>query len=476
MSTPRVDPSYDELLRENEKLRKIARVLTERVERSTDAQGDAFSLFRAAITLEGTVRKRTSELLAVNEQLRREIEERLHAENALRLATAAAEEANLGKTKFLAAVSHDLLQPLNAARLFISTLRATASNPDRALIAKHAEEALATANDVLITLLDISKLDAGVMIPEIESFPIEPLLSRIGHEYALQAEVRGLRFRIASSALSIRTDPRLLERLLRNLISNAVKYTVRGGVVVGCRRRGMTVRIEVWDSGSGIPQDKVDDAFEEFQRLGAPAVEGVGLGLSIVRRIAKLLEHRITVRTRVGKGSVFAVDVPIAQNEPATCSAAGGESRLYRDVIKGKTIVVLDDQETQLQALTGLLHSWGCATITARSVEELSRALAECDKPDFMIADFHLDHGRTGVEAIECVRRLYGTSAPSTAILTADRSAHVRREILDAAAYVLYKPLQIARLRSLLNHKFAAVSEIDDRSDGGDLDRFTTFA
>ena len=448
--------SDDALLRENEKLRKINRVLMDRVERSTDAQGNAFSLFQAAITLEKMVQQRTGELQVVNRQLRDEISERAEIELALGEAKVAAERANMSKTKFLAAASHDLLQPLNVARLFIDALAERTIDPQSAGMIERIDSSLETAESLLSSLLDMSKLDAGAMSTDREHFALDPLLDRLRNEYSLAAEERNLRFRVVPSDAVVYTDRLLLERILRNFISNAMRYTGRGGLLLGCRRRDPVLRIELWDTGIGIAADRLEEIFEEFKQLDSPVAgkPGLGLGLAIVERIARLLELKIGVRSRSGRGSVFSVDVPLGDN-PASGAGNGANLQLMPNPLRGKTVLVVDDDDATLEGMSVVLQSWGCLTVRARSVEH---AIVAC-KPletglDFVIADYHLDGSTTGLDAIGSVAHLLNRPVAAV-VVTADHTDETKSHVTGHGYWYLNKPIRIDRLRSLMSHVLA---------------------
>jgi signal transduction histidine kinase len=449
--------AHGQLLRENQKLRKINRVLMERVERSTDAQGNAFSLFQAAITLENTIRQRTAELHALNQQLRHEIAERTEVERALELARMAAEHANVGKTKFLAAASHDLLQPLNIARLFVDALAELLEDAESRHIVGRIDAALEGAEGLLTTLLEMSKLDAGALIADISQFPIQLLLRRIADDYAVSAEERNLRFHVVVSDAVVRSDVRLLDRLLRNFVSNAVRYTVRGGVLLGCRRRGGLLRIEVWDTGCGIPQDRLGEVFEEFRRLDDAAHDshGMGLGLAIVERIARLLKLEIRVKSREGRGSVFGVDVPLA--DPAACRRAPAviEPPHAAKAFAGKRVLVVDDDSDALEGMSLMLRTWGCRTVAAQSLADAVESAHDLQGLDLIVADYHLgEHGGTGLDAIERVRERLG-SAVRAVVVTADRTDEVKSRVAQVGHRYLNKPVRADRLRSLMSHLLA---------------------
>jgi signal transduction histidine kinase len=431
-----------DLARENEKLRKINRVLIERVERSTDAQGNAFTLFQAAITLEKMVQNRTVELKALNAQLRE--------------AKIEAERANLSKTKFFAAASHDLQQPLNIARLYLNALGERERDPDALRMVERIAGALDGADNLLATLLEMARFDASATVPDTSDFAIDTLLRAIANDYALQAEERHLRLRVVPCDAIVRTDPRLLDRILRNFVSNALRYTIDGGVLIGCRSRSGRLRIEVWDTGYGIPENRQAEIFEEFRQLDVPEREtrgmGLGLGLAIVERIAKLLDLHVGLRSRVGRGSVFTIDVPLGERERVVVPVrAAAPKRRASGPLFGKTVLLVDDDADALDGMAVLLRTWGCRTIEARSVtsavEQSQSALAA---PDLIVADFHLGHEHTGLDAIDRVRAIVDRQVAAV-VLTADRSAAIKARVEAGGHWFLEKPVRIERLRSLMS-------------------------
>jgi signal transduction histidine kinase/ActR/RegA family two-component response regulator len=381
-------------------------------------------------TLERRVRERTEELVRLNEELRR--------------AKAAAEEANLGKTRFLAAASHDILQPLNAARLYATSLAEGGGD-----LARNLGSSLEAVEEILGALLDISRLDAGALKPEFMSFRLDELLRQIGVDFAPAARAKGLDLRIVPSSLTVRSDRRLLRRLLQNFVSNAVKYTGTGRVLIGCRRRGTRVRIEVHDTGPGIPKSKHKLVFREFQRLeeGARAARGLGLGLSIVERLGRVLGHRIDLESTPGRGSVFAVEVPRAASLPSTRKPAAPARRSAR--LDGLTALCIDNEAQILQGMEALLKRWGCAVLTAPDRQQALRALHEPGAaPDVLLVDYHLDDGN-GLEAVAEIRAALGRDVPAV-LITADFSDALREAARRDGVAVLNKPVKPAALRALL--------------------------
>ncbi|SDR52592.1 Na+/proline symporter [Rhizobiales bacterium GAS113] len=391
-------------------------------------------------TLEGRVKERTSEL------------ERLNAE--LIRAKAFAEEANASKTRFLAAASHDILQPLNAARLYASAFAERPRAAGAAELASHVDGSLEVVEGIISELLDIARFDAGAMRPEIVAVRLDDLLRQLEREYGPLAEGKGLRLIRSPSSLVVSTDRLLLRRLLQNLVSNAIKYTRSGGVLVGARRRGAQVRIEVWDTGVGIPQGQQSAIFEEFRRLpeGASQAQGVGLGLSIVRRIADLLTAPLTIRSLPQRGSVFSISLPATSEPPQSLpqrrfAVRGGGG------YAGLRILVIDNEPAILSGMRTLLEGWGCVCLTAAHAREALALIADGEPPHFVIADYHLDEA-DGIAAIETLRGRFGQALPAI-LITADRDMGLKRRAADADIDLLHKPLKPASLRALLTRKAA---------------------
>ena len=397
------------------------------------------ALEAANVLLEHRVDERTAELKRLNAELAR--------------AKTIAEEANLSKTRFLAAASHDILQPLNAARLYASSLAESAgqSGNERADLAHNVDVSLEAVEEIIGALLDISRLDAGAMKPEVSDVPVADLMRMLEIEFAPLAQGKGLALRFVPSMLAIRTDRRLMRRLLQNLVSNALKYTVSGKVLVGCRRSGACLRIEVWDTGIGIPADQQRAVFREFQRLdqGARVARGVGLGLSIVERLGRLLGHDIRVRSRPGHGSVFSVSAPVG-SAPAQSreASASGPLPATDAPLAGLKVLVIDNEPRVLDGMRTLLERWGCATATASGLGDAREALRAFGPPDVVIADYHLDEG-DGIAAIRALRGDLGRPIPAI-LATADRSPEVRDLAAGEEIAILNKPVKPAPLRAQL--------------------------
>jgi signal transduction histidine kinase/CheY-like chemotaxis protein len=375
---------------------------------------------------------------------RRDFLLRRAAENAVKQL----ETANLAKSRFLAAASHDLRQPLHALGLFVAQLRGRVKAGERARIVERIDASVAAMNELFNELLDIAKLDAGVLAPNRTEFPIAHLLERIETNFAGPARDKALRLRVRSSAAWICSDPILLERILLNLVSNAVRYTSRGGVLVGCRRRDGMLRIEVFDTGPGIPADQQLEVFGEFYQLAGFERDrrgGLGLGLAIVDRLCRLLDHPIELTSMVGRGSRFAVSVPAAAARPRIVAPVPS---IVPDVLSGKLIVVVDDDVLVLEGMGGLLRAWGCNVVAASSEGAAAVGLAR-RRPDLIICDYRLANGVTGFDVIARLRRSCGAAVPAF-LVSGDTAPERLREAGVSGFHLLHKPVQPAALRAML--------------------------
>ncbi|MCW5688362.1 MAG: hybrid sensor histidine kinase/response regulator [Pseudolabrys sp.] len=394
----------------------------------------AEALERANETLERRVRERTEELEALNAEL-------AHAKGE-------ADAANISKTKFLAAASHDILQPLNAARLYVTSLIERGAHDDRKL-ADNIDASLEAVEEIFSALLDMSRLDTGSMRPEYSSFRIDDVMRQIELEFAPLAAARGIELKYVPCSLVVRSDRRLLRRMVQNLVSNAIKYTPAGKVLIGCRRRGHELRIDVYDTGVGIPASKRRDIFIEFHRLdqGAKIARGLGLGLSIVERIGRILALAVDVDGTRGGGSHFAVTVPRSSAKPVELPARD-QNRADPGQLAGTTAICIDNEPAVLDGMEILLRGWGCDVLKAPDLEQaLTAVAASATPPNGLLVDYHLDHGN-GIDAIIALRRQCG---PLPAILiTADRSPAVRERARAEDIQLLNKPLKPAALRALL--------------------------
>lgn len=408
------------------------------------------SMTEVAETLERAVKARTAELIELNRQLADARDE--------------AEEANQSKTRFLAAASHDLLQPLNAARLFVSALhekRLAAST--RGLVGQ-AAIALDSVEDMLESLFEISRLDAGAIQPDVRPIALDRILSALRVEFAPRARSRGLAFAVPDTGLFVASDVQMLRRVLQNLVSNAIRYTAHGSVTVTATAEGDQVVVAVTDTGPGIAAHEQRVVFEEFRRLDATrSIPGHGLGLAIVRRSCAKLGHGVTLESALGKGSTFAITLPMAA--PGAQVPGSPAKRRTRPGQGSGAILVIDNDETILAGMRALLENWGHAAITAVSPDQPEVRAATASGLSLILADYHLADDLTGDEAVARVRALHGGDLPA-AVITADRSEDVRARLGAAGLPVLTKPIKPAQLRALLR-QIAVPGAVPDPSDQG---------
>jgi two-component system CheB/CheR fusion protein len=391
-------------------------------------------------------------LLAIDD-----ITERKHAAEALLAAKRQAEQANLGKSRFLAAASHDLRQPLQTLSLLQGILAKKVTDPDASKLIARLEETLGAMSGMLDTLLDINQLEAGIVRPETTTFPVKDLLERLKTEFAYHAAARSLGWRVVPCGLFVHSDPRLLEQMIRNLLSNAVKYTERGRILLGCRRRGDKLRIEVWDTGPGIPEGQLKAIFEEFHQLDISARErsgGLGLGLAIVQRLADLLGHAVDVRSRPGKGSVFAVEVPLGHEDAVSPPRQDRPAKEEEVRLRG-TILVVEDDPGVREMLEVLLVDEGYAAVAAADGRRALEAVAPgAPRPDLVVADYNLPDGMNGLQVVARLRETVHHEIP-VIVLTGDISTDTLREIARHGCAQLNKPVKLKALASLIRHLLA---------------------
>ena len=396
-----------------------------------------------------TERKLAQERL---QQLNDELEQRVNARtDELLEARDAAEAANRSKDKYLAAASHDLLQPLNAARLLISTLRERKLPDIEQVLVERTHQALEGAEDLLTDLLDISRLDQAAVKPDIALYRLDELLGPLVSEFQSVAEADGLHLRVHMGDYAIRTDLRLMTRILRNFLSNACRYTDQGSILLAARRRGEMLRLEVWDTGRGIDPDRLDSIFLEFNQLDvgrAADRKGVGLGLAIVERIAKILEYRVQVHSLPGRGSRFSIEVPMSREVPLPISLAAPQPGTGNP-LPGRRLLVLDNEVSILDSMRALLGQWGCEVVTATDQASALSALAG-RAPELILADYHLDHGVVGCEVVRHLREHFAQPIPAV-IITADRTDQCRRSLRRLDAPLLNKPVKPGKLRAVLS-------------------------
>ena len=437
----------DELERRLAKLQKINTALMQRVERSMDQQANAYSLFQTAITLESQVRLRTEELTHALARLERTNDELLAARDA-------SERANRFKTRFFTAVGHDLLQPLHAARLSAGALAEVNSAGPQRVVAERIEHALATIEELLKSILDISKLEAGVTTPALRAISLDDLFASLSLDIEPQARARGISLTTRGSGLAVVSDPLMLRRILQNLLANAVQYTEKGGILLSARRRSGAVRIEVWDTGHGIGEADRETIFEEFQRgsaTGRPAIGGFGLGLSIVQRMAESLGHPLELCSRPGRGTRFSVTAPLAAGGVVNTAPALPPRSIPAIGLDGARIAVIDNDPSVLEAMRTLLERWQCTVMPARGVADMALGQAASFRPDIILADYHLDAGANGLDAVRALRSQHGSAIPAI-VITADRASEVADAAHEMACELLLKPVKPAELRALMVH------------------------
>ncbi|HZZ70279.1 MAG TPA: hybrid sensor histidine kinase/response regulator [Phenylobacterium sp.] len=381
----------------------------------------------------------------------------LQLENAaladdLRAQKAMVEQASLAKSRFLASASHDLRQPVHALGMFVGALRSHRLPLRSVALIDHVDASIGALDSLFTSLLDISKLDAGVVEGQVGPTPVQPLLHRICRDLEGEAEGKGVRLSLVATTLAVRSDPILLERILRNLVGNAVRYTQAGGVLVGARRRGAGgVSLEVWDSGPGIADDQREAIFEEFYQLSNPdrdRAKGLGLGLAIVRRLTDILGHRLSLDSRPGRGSVFRLAMPRAAAAEAVAQAEEVSTALAAADPRAGVIVAIDDEAAIRTAMAELLRSWGHRVIAVGGGEEaFARLAAEGVIPDMIVCDYRLPGGEDGVAVIRRLQAAYGSDLPAI-LVTGDTAADRIREAQASGYPLLHKPLSHARLRA----------------------------
>ncbi len=445
------------------KLRKINRALMERVELSMDQQGNAYSLFQTAISLEEQVRRRTGELSSTLADLERSNLQLINAKEA-------AEQANFSKTRFLAAASHDVLQPLNAALLLMSTLSTVQSTAEGTRLCRQVEHSLETMDTLLRNLLYMSRLDAGDVRPHWQTVSLDMLFDSIASDFQPIAQVRNLELRVRRTGLHVWSDPTMLRRTIQNIVANALRYTRQGGALLTAGRRGEKVHIRIADTGIGIEPERFKDIFVEFQRCGQGPDDldgssaGLGLGLAIVERMVNTLDINLTLNSRIGYGSCFSLTLPFEQavdDAPAKASATRGTDKINGVKLAGTRILVIENDLAALQAMEALLKQWGCELRLASSTRETLGALNSENAwvPDLIIADQHLNNNERGTSVIRIVRQLIGRRIPAV-VVTADPSERLWKMADQGRIEVMQKPVKPAQLRALLTHLRARSCEL----------------
>jgi signal transduction histidine kinase/CheY-like chemotaxis protein len=394
----------------------------------------------------------------LNTQLERRVAEKAQELQAQLTATERAredaEKANLAKSRFLAAASHDLRQPLHALGLFAAALNDREEDPERRKLVAHINQSIGALDSLFNGVLDVSKLDAGAVSPNVRNVPLQRVFDRIAAEFAAEAESQMLRLRLRPSGLVVRSDPVLLDRILRNLVQNAIRYTRHGGVLVGARQRGAHAQVEVWDTGIGIPAQEQSRIFEEFYQVGNPERDrgkGLGLGLAIVERLSTLLGHPLAVQSRPTRGSVFRLTLEIG-NAAAGIDAGEPESEATGDTeaVSDRCVAIIDDEPSVRSGMAALLGSWRCETvIAADEAEAVSALLAAGKTPAALVVDYRLRDNVNGIAVIRSLRARFGRDIPAV-IISGESSTEELAHIKASGLPMLHKPVRPAKLRSVI--------------------------
>lgn len=410
----------------------------------TERRKNSLALQKAHDLLEIRVKERTF-------QLQTEIEGHRQAQVSLEKAIEEADQANMSKTKFLAAVSHDLLQPLNAAQLFNSSLSEQVQGTNLAPIVSSVDTSLNDLENLICTLVDISKLDAGVVKADKSPFKLADLLNNLANEYQQQTHHYYVSLHYVATDIVVYSDSVLLARVLRNFLSNAFRYTENGKVLLGCRRHSDYVSIEVWDNGVGIAKEKIKEIFQEFKRLKSSQTafrNGLGLGLAIVDKISKVLEHPIKVNSVQGKGSMFSIQVPLGKVDLLPTLNKQNNQALQNTILAQRTVWVIDNDANICDGMTRLLSGWDCIIITAVSLEHLKQQVdIYNDHADILIVDYHLDDGETGLSAAKVINEGRKITLP-TLMITANYSKSLKNEIENTNILLLNKPIKPMKLKT----------------------------
>ncbi|MDX2126701.1 MAG: PAS domain-containing hybrid sensor histidine kinase/response regulator [Aeromonas hydrophila] len=408
--------------------------------------------------LEARVAERTHELSELNRQLL--------------LVNQQVERANHSKSRFLAAVSHDLTQPLNAAKLFTSSLLEMLPPADEpARIARHIDDALGATEDLITDLLDISRLEAGKFKAKKLDFALRDVFDNLKAEFGVLAQAGGIQFSVVESGVAVYSDVRLLRRVLQNFLTNAFRYNPGGRVLLGCRRLGDKVRIEVWDNGPGIPADKQEAIFDEFSRLDHSRTareQGLGLGLAIARGIALVLGHNLTLSSWPGAGSVFAITLNLATRPVATTQVAAPTQRDSQ--LEGIRVLCIDNESDILIAMHSLLGRWGCEVVCAQSLAQAEDLIAGGFLPQLVLSDYHLDDGKTGLQALHMLRLAHGNDIGGI-IISADRKSELQAQIREHGYGYISKPVKPLKLRALMN-SILRPAKLDDDHETGNSSEF----
>ena len=369
---------------------------------------------------------------------------------------ALAEQANVAKSRFLAAASHDLRQPVHALGMFVSALRARDMDAEARRLVEHVEGSVEALDGLFVALLDISRLDAGIVQPHLSSFAIQPMLQRVCADHAAEARAKGIRVVLHPSAARVYSDPVLVERIVRNIVSNAVRCTAHGGVLIGCRRVGARLSVQIWDTGRGIVPHLQQRVFEEFFQIDNPErdrAKGLGLGLAIVKRLATLLDAPLTLASAPGRGSVFRLalapsDGAVLPSPPDVDTPPVAQ--------RGGLILVVDDEAAIQEAMRSLLGGWGHQVIVAGSCEQMLQRVAACDsRPDLIICDYRLRGDESGIAVIQRLQQEFNHDIPAM-LVTGDTAPDRLQEAQASGLLLLHKPVSRGKLRAAIGNLMAA--------------------
>ncbi|MBI1886853.1 MAG: response regulator [Nitrosomonadales bacterium] len=436
-------------------IRKLSNAVQEIGKGKLDTRVSLSTRVRELATLAQGLNETTENLQKERAGLQSRIDE---ATLALRKKKEAAERASQDKSHFLAVASHDLRQPLHALGLYIAELQHKVSGAEQQHLVGRVEQSVEALSTLLNALLDISKLDAGTIVPQLQTCAASVMLDRVAADYQMLAGIKNIRLIVRPCAEYISSDPQLLERILMNLVGNAIRYTYPNGcVMVACRRRGNLLRIEVRDNGVGISKTDQDNIFREFFQVSQQRTDnnkGLGLGLAIVDRLVKLLGHRIELRSALGKGSIFALEVPLARRRPGKSSSAaqtmsGPGQGLEESLLTGKRLLVVDDDPMVLSSTASILASWGCIVSTAASLAQVRQFLRDGEAWDFIISDYQLGNNESGIDIVAMVRQHYGRQIPCV-LISGDTSQAILKLASVSGHHLLHKPVRPAKLRSLI--------------------------
>jgi two-component system, sensor histidine kinase len=364
-----------------------------------------------------------------------------------------AEEASSAKSRFLAAASHDLRQPVHALSLFVAALRPRVTDIEARRMLDHIDSSVQAMGGLFNGLLDISRLDAGVVEVNTQAFAIQPLLERICRDYAADAAAKNVELRLKPTKAAAFSDPLLVERIVRNIVANAIAYTDSGRVIVGSRRRGKSIVVQVWDTGRGIPESEQAHIFQEFYQVENPERDrsrGVGLGLAIVKRLTVLLGHPLTMRSQPGRGSVFMLELPYSDT-PLELPQRAVDGAAEAGMRSSGLILVVDDESAIQIAMKNLLEGWGFDTVIAGSCDALLEKLASCpDHPSLIICDYRLRAHEDGIRVIERLRSEYNDDEIPGMLITGDTAPDRLKEAQDSGLLLLHKPVANSRLRAAI--------------------------